>query len=179
MTGSDRQRQKAAEAARAVVSPGLWVYLLRLLNFFYQGHVVGRRRCQLGPGVRLSPTATFRNAERIRIGARTHIGERCSLWAGDSAGEIVLGADVLFGPGVYVTASNYAVEPGVPIMQQDKLEASVRIGDDVWLGANVTVLPGVEIGAGSIVGAGAVVTKSLPEGCIAVGVPARVVGSRG
>lgn len=179
MSVSGRQRQKASEAGRALMAPGLWVYVVRLLNFLYQGHVVGRRRATLGSDVRISPTATFRNGERVTIGARTHVGEGCSLWAGDNSGEIVLGEDVLFGPGVYITASNYGLAPGIPVMQQEKVEASVHIGNDVWLGANVVVLPGVRIGSGCVVGAGAVVTKDLPPMSIAVGVPAKVVGRRG
>jgi acetyltransferase-like isoleucine patch superfamily enzyme len=63
-------------------------------------------------------------------------------------------------------------------MYQDKHEADVVIGADVWLGVRVTVLPGVVIGDGAVVGAGSVVTKSLPRNCIAAGVPAKVVGWR-
>jgi acetyltransferase-like isoleucine patch superfamily enzyme len=55
----------------------------------------------------------------------------------------------------------------------------VILGEDVWLGAGVIVLDGVRVGKGSIIGAGAVVTKEIPEYSIAVGVPARVVGTRG
>ena len=53
--------------------------------------------------------------------------------------------------------------------------SEIRIGNDVWLGANVTILPGVTIGDNVIVGAGAVVTKDIPDNSLAVGVPARVV----
>ena len=58
------------------------------------------------------------------------------------------------------------------------IERDVVVGSDVWLGARVVVLPGVTIGDGVVVGAGAVVTHDLPPGCIAVGVPAKVVGWR-
>jgi acetyltransferase-like isoleucine patch superfamily enzyme len=54
----------------------------------------------------------------------------------------------------------------------------VRLGNDVWLGAGVVVTAGVTVGDGCIVGAGAVVTGDLPSGCIAAGVPARVIGQR-
>ncbi|MGV1009227.1 MAG: DapH/DapD/GlmU-related protein [Dermatophilaceae bacterium] len=63
-------------------------------------------------------------------------------------------------------------------MQQPKRERDVIIGNDVWLGARVIVVAGVEIGDGCVVGAGAVVTRSLPQGTIAAGVPARPVGQR-
>jgi acetyltransferase-like isoleucine patch superfamily enzyme len=121
---------------------------------------------------------SLRNAERISIGARTRVGDRCSLWAGESTGRIDIGADCSFGPEVYITASDYALTAGIPVMQLPKQERNVTVGDGCWLGARVIVVAGVSLGAGCIVGAGAVVTHDLPPDSIAVGVPARVVGSR-
>jgi acetyltransferase-like isoleucine patch superfamily enzyme len=129
--------------------------------------------------VRMSPTASLRNGERIKIGAYAHIGANCSIWAGDSVGRITLGRHALLGPEVFITASNYQTAPGTPVMDQPKLERDVVIGDDVWLGARVMVVAGVEIGDGCIIGASSVVTRSIPAGSIAVGNPARVVGRRG
>jgi acetyltransferase-like isoleucine patch superfamily enzyme len=173
-----RQIRRARSGLSALLTPSLWAYVFRLLTFLYEGHVKGRHACTLGVGVRLSPTSTFRNAHRISIGAETHIGEGCSLWAGDQSGRIDIGRDTLFGPGVYITASNYGLAAGLRIMSQTRVERSVSIGDDVWLGANVVVLPGVTIGDGCVVGSGAVVTRDILPGSIAVGVPARVVGRR-
>jgi acetyltransferase-like isoleucine patch superfamily enzyme len=85
----------------------------------------------------------------------------------------------LLGPEVFITASNYQIKPGTPVMNQPKLERDVVIGDDVWLGARVVVVAGVEIGDGCIIGASSVVTRSIPAGSIAVGNPARIVGQRG
>ena len=128
----------------------------------------------------MAPNVSMRNGERITIGARTHVGERCSLWAGDDAGRIEIGADVLFGPAVFVTASNYGFEDcGTPIMRQPKRERDVRIGTDVWLGTGSVVLAGVTIGEGSVIAAGAVVTQDIPPWSIAGGIPARVLGHRG
>ena len=90
----------------------------------------------------------------------------------------MIGEDALFGPQVYITASNYRYDAGSPVMHQERVEQDVEIGADVWLGAGVVVLPGVSIGAGSVVAAGAVVTRSLPPGSVAAGVPARVVKQR-
>lgn len=126
----------------------------------------------------MAPNVSFRNGERIQIGARAHIGEYCSLWAGDTTGRIVIGEDALFGPQVYVTASNYLFEPGTPVWRQPRVEKNVIIGAGVWLGARVTVLPGVTIGDGCVVAAGCVVTRDLPPDAVAAGVPARIVKMR-
>jgi acetyltransferase-like isoleucine patch superfamily enzyme len=112
------------------------------------------------------------------MGRDCHVGERCYLWAGDSTGRIVIGDFVSLAPEVFITASDYKFETGKPFRQQPKNERDIRIGNDVWLGARVVVTAGVTIGDGCIVGAGAVVTRDLPAGSIAAGVPARVIGKR-
>jgi acetyltransferase-like isoleucine patch superfamily enzyme len=163
---------------RSVLDPRPWLHVLRLVHFHNYDHVAPRRRATIGRGVALAPTVSFRNGERIAIGAGSHIGAGCALWAGDRSGKITIGEEALFGPNVFVTASNYGTEPHVPVMHQPKDEHDVTIGRDVWLGAGVTVLPGVDIGDGCVVGASAVVARSLPPGSIAVGSPARVVATR-
>lgn len=126
----------------------------------------------------MAPNVSLRNGERIEIGKECHIGEDCSLWAGDSTGRIIIGDHVSLAPRVFMTASDYRFEPDIPFREQPKRERDIKIGNDVWLGTGVVVTAGVEIGDGCIVGAGAVVTKDLPAGSIAAGVPARVIKSR-
>ena len=164
--------------ARSLLDPWTWVQVVRLVHHASYDHAQPRRRITRGPAVRISPTASFRNGERIHLGARCHVGDRCSLWAGDVAGRITVGDDALLGPGVFVTTSNYLVPHGEPVIGQPHDERDVRIGARTWLGANVVVLPGVEVGDGCVVGAGSVVSCSLPPEAIAVGVPARVVAAR-
>jgi acetyltransferase-like isoleucine patch superfamily enzyme len=164
-------------ALRSLLDPRAWLHLLRLTHFYNYSHVSQVRRARVGPGVKLAPNVSMRSGERIEIGARAHIGAYCSLWAGDTS-RIVLGEDALLGPEVYITASNYETARGRPIMTQPRREADVIIGRDVWLGARVIVLAGVTIGDGCVIGAGSVVTRSLPPNSIAVGAPARVVGER-
>lgn len=132
----------------------------------------------IGVDVKISPNATFRNGERIFIGDHAHVGEHDMIWAGNSHGRIMLGEYCLLAPNVTITASNYGIAQGTPVMHQPKDERDVVIGRDVWLGANVVVLAGVTIGDGAIVAAGAVVTKDLPSQCIAAGIPAKVIGER-
>ncbi len=161
-----------------VLDPRAYLHALRLVNYYNYSHVVPRRRLTLGPDPRISPNAVFSNPERIVIGARVNLGARCHIWAGPGRGRIVIGDDVLFGPEVMVTAAGYRFDDGSPVTEQAMDEADIRIGNDVWLGTRVIVLPGVTIGDGAIIGAGALVRGDIPAQAIAVGIPARVVGQR-
>jgi len=163
---------------RSLFDVRVYLHLFRMLHYWNYSHVEPRRRARIGPGATLAPNVSLRNGERIDIGARAHINEYVSLWAGDSIGRITIGEDVLFGPRVFITASNYSAEPGTRMAYQPREEKDVFVGSDVWLGTSVVVLPGVTIGDGAIVAAGAVVTKDIPPGAIAAGVPARVLRMR-
>jgi acetyltransferase-like isoleucine patch superfamily enzyme len=174
-----RKKSRALAFGLSLVDPRAWFQLFRMVHYYNYSHVRPRRLADIGPGVRMAPNVSLANGERIKIGAYSHIGARCSIWAGDSVGRITLGRHALLGPEVFITASNYQTEPGTPVMDQPKVERDVIIGDDVWLGARVMVVAGVEIGDGCIVGASSVVTRSIPAGSIAVGNPARVIGQRG
>lgn len=156
-----------------------WTGLGRALNFLaYDGMEIERAR--IGEGVRLSPMLSIRNGQRITISEGVNIGQWCYLWAGEKSGMIEIGPQALLSPEVFVTASNYDLDAGMgPVMDLPKKEASVRIGANTWLGAKVIVLPGVTIGDGTVVAAGAVVACDLPPGVLAAGVPARVIRSRG
>jgi acetyltransferase-like isoleucine patch superfamily enzyme len=165
--------------ARSLLDLRTYLHALRLAHFSSYSYVRQVRRLDLGDGVSMAPNVSFRNAERISIGAGSHVGEHSVLWAGDRTGRITIGEKCLFAPNVTVTASNYGIVQGeVAIMDQPKEERDIVIGDGAWLGANVVVLAGVTIGEGAVVAAGAVVTKDLPPLCIAGGVPAKVIGIR-
>lgn len=170
--------RRLVRAIASMLDPRPYLHFFRMVHYWNYSHVTPRRRARIGPGVALAPNVSFRNGERIEIGARAQIGEHCSLWAGDDDGRIVIGDHALFGPRVYITASNYRFDPGMPVWSQPHIEQDVMIGADVWLGTGVIVLPGVTIGDGSIIAAGAIVTRDLPPGAVAAGIPARVVKMR-
>lgn len=88
--------------------------------------------------------------------------------------KVEIGDDTMFSFGVGIISSNH--EPGN--LLQSVAEAPVRIGKNCWLGKNAIVLPGVELGDGCIVAAGAVVTRSFPAGTVVAGVPARPIEKR-
>lgn len=162
----------------SILDPRSYGHALRLLHFNHYTHVAEAGKLRCGRDVRYAPNVSFANAERIRIGDRTRIGARCHLWAGDADGEIQIGSDSNFGPMCFLTASNYGFDSGTLIMDQPKQDADIGIGNDVWLGAGVIVLAGTTVGDGTVVGAGSVVTRDLPSGVIAGGVPAKVLRKR-
>jgi len=170
---------KLTGVARSLLDPRTYAQAFRLLHFASYSHVQQLKRLNRGPNVSFAPNVSFRNAERITLGAGTHIGEHSIVWAGNSTGRIILGEKCLLAPNVTITASNYATVPGQFVMDQPKIEEDIVLGSDVWLGANTVVLAGVTIGDGAIVAAGAVVTRDVPAGAIVGGVPAKVIGWRG
>lgn len=169
---------KLIHALGSTLDPRVYAHLFRVLHFYNYSHVQPRREMTLGEGSAMAPNTSLRNGERIRIGRHCHIGERCYLWAGNDEGRIILGDYVSLAPEVFITASDYQFQKGIPFRQQPKRERDVVVGHDVWLGARVVVTAGVTIGDGCIVGAGAVVTRDLPANTIAAGVPARVIAQR-
>jgi acetyltransferase-like isoleucine patch superfamily enzyme len=162
----------------SVLDPRSYLHVIRILHYYGYSHVRERHRINSGARSKIAPNVSLRNGNRITIGTDCQIGERSYLWAGDEFGRIHIGSDVSVAPGVFITASDYQFVKGTPFRSQSRRERDVWIGDDVWLGTRVVVTAGVSIGDGCIIGAGAVVTRNLPPGSIAVGVPARIIAVR-
>ncbi|MBE5908613.1 MAG: sugar O-acetyltransferase [Lachnospiraceae bacterium] len=89
-------------------------------------------------------------------------------------GQIYIGDHVMFGPNVTVATPNHPIHVK---MREHQLQYNkdVYIGENVWIGSGVCIMPGVHIGKNSVIGAGAVVTKDIPENVVAVGNPCRVL----
>jgi len=113
----------------------------------------------------------------VEIGNRVYIG--CySVIIGN--GGVVIGSNVLIGAHCIITSSNHRFDRRDRIIWEQGMSwKKVTIGDDVWWGANVKVMPGVSIGNGAVVGAGSVVTKDIPDYGVAIGVPCKIVRYRG
>ena len=110
----------------------------------------------------------------LQIASDTHIQPRCQFWA--------YGASIQIGRGVQI-APNCAFYLGDRRGQTDVQDAPVAkdiiVEDDVWLGHGAVILAGTRIGRGAVIGSGAVVDRNIEDGAIVVGVPARVIGTRG
>ncbi|WP_282097906.1 DapH/DapD/GlmU-related protein [Pseudodesulfovibrio sp. zrk46] len=118
------------------------------------------------------------NAE-LRIGDDVYLNKNVQLGS-DGGGKVVVGSHVMFGPNtVVVTAIHNNDRLDIPMRRQGMTYDSVIIEDDVWIGANVVVLPGVTIGQGAIIGAGSVVTSDVEAFSVVGGVPAKLIRKRG
>jgi acetyltransferase-like isoleucine patch superfamily enzyme/putative methionine-R-sulfoxide reductase with GAF domain len=112
----------------------------------------------------------------IEIGENTFIGPYTCI---GGPGNIKIGKHCLIAAHVGIVANNHIFsDPVQNIRDQGLTKKGIEIGDDCWLGYGVKVLDGVTIGQGSVIGAGAVVTKDIPPYSIAVGVPAKIIGNR-
>lgn len=153
---------------------------VRLLSLYEQAHptdpdiaryllaqVIG----SVGEGVDIRPPLRVDYGHNITIGDGSWVN--FGLTALDVA-PIVIGQDVLIGPNCSLYTAIHPTEPG-PRRAKWESAAPITLGDNVWLGGSVVVCPGVTIGENSIIGAGAVVTRSVPANSIAVGNPARVI----
>lgn len=123
--------------------------------------------------VALFPPFYCEFGKNLTLGQDVFINMGCRF---QDAGGITIGDGTLIGHGSTIVTLNHAVDPA---RRADMIPSPVVIGRRAWLGASVTVVPGVTIGDGAIVGAGAVVTKDVPANAVVAGVPARLIRTTG
>lgn len=126
-----------------------------------------------GKKINIDRGARFTTA--ITIGDRSGIGANSKLY-----GTVNIGNDVMMGPECYIYAYNHNTQrTDIPMNRQGiEEERPVNIGNDVWIGSRVTILPGVTVGDGAIIAASAVVTKNVPDYAVVGGNPAKVIKYR-
>jgi acetyltransferase-like isoleucine patch superfamily enzyme len=113
----------------------------------------------------------------IELADGANLGFNCEVF---SASRVTIGRDVLMAAYTYVIGGDHDFsDPAAPVLAQARTSAGVTIGDGVWLGAGAKILDGVTLGAHAVIGAGAVVREDVPPHAVAVGIPARVVSTRG
>lgn len=125
----------------------------------------------LGDGAVIRPPLQMDYGYQTTIGPATFINVGAVIL---DVARVSIGANVQIGPNVQILTPTHPLEPG-PRREGWEAAEPITIEDNVWLGGGAIVLPGVTIGRDTVVGAGAVVTKDLPAGVVAVGNPARVI----
>lgn len=167
-----------SEVIRYTFSPRFLVSLVYSFAYYIHERVVWRAKIHAAGDARIHATASIRNAQNVYVGKNSHINHLCCVWAGENS-KIVLGDNLLMGPGVSIFSANHGMVTGHPMTFQERNEASIVIGDDVWLGAHSVITAGTHIANGVVVAAGAVVTRSITqEGVIVGGIPAKIIGER-
>jgi acetyltransferase-like isoleucine patch superfamily enzyme len=135
------------------------------------------RGIRLGDGVFIGRNTILscKNGD-IDLGAGANIGFNCEVF---SASRVTIGNKVLMAAYSYVIGGDHDFsDPTTSVLDQTRTSRGVAIGDGVWMGAGAKILDGVTVGGGAVIGAGAVVKDSVPAAAIAVGIPARVIGTR-
>ncbi|NCN11103.1 MAG: acyltransferase [Leptospira sp.] len=154
---------------------------------------------EISKNVSIGRNVQIEKGSSIKIGSKCTLGDNCYLNSvggrieieddvsfnrnvhinASVGGKIKINKYCLIGPNVVFRTANHVFESTrIPIRNQGHNFFDITLFEDVWLGANVVILPGVEIGKGSIIAAGSVVTKNIPEFSIAGGVPAIVLKKR-
>ena len=114
--------------------------------------------------------------ERLQLGSHVYLGPDCWL---STYAPITIGDGTIFGPRVKIFTGNHRYENETALPYDEvTLAKAVRIAENVWVGADVMILPGVQIGEGAVLAAGSVVTKDVPKGAVVGGNPAKVLKFR-
>ncbi len=131
---------------------------------------------KMGKNVTILENVKFIEPSNISIDDNAGIGYRCFI---EATGEVKIGKWVRIGPNVsfFTTNHNY-IKKDIKIKHQGYTTGSIIIENDVWIGANVTILPNVKIGEGAVIGAGSIVSKNIDSFTIVAGNPAKVIKYR-
>jgi acetyltransferase-like isoleucine patch superfamily enzyme len=137
----------------------------------YPDRLVIGNNCSIQPYAFISTSGGY-----IEIGDNVCINPFCVLYG---FGGLKIGRDVMIANSCVIVPQNHVVTPGNgSLLGTGSTGKGIIINDNVWLGSKVVVLDGVEIGKGSVIAAGAIVTKNIPAGVIAAGIPARIIRNR-
>ena len=125
----------------------------------------------VGDRIEIEPRFACDYGFNIRVGRNVFMNFDCVLL---DCNRIIIGDNVLMGPGVHIYAATHPLDAATRASGRE-LALPVTIGNDVWIGGGAIICPGVEIGDGCVIGAGSVVTRSVPAGTVAAGNPCRAI----
>ena len=125
----------------------------------------------MGENAYIKPPFMCEYGDYITLGRNFFANYNCKLMDG---GKITFGDDVLIGPDCTFVTAVHPIDPALRLSGHQQFK-NITVGDNVWFGAGVIVCPGVKIGSNTVIGAGSVVTKDIPENSFAAGNPCRVI----
>lgn len=148
-----------------------------LLSLNVKGHRIAYScvisSTNLGKSATIEDNTRIIGASSIKIGNNFYCNCDCHF-----LGNIEIGNDVLIGPKVIIWSRNHNYKLDTPIRTQGHTDKPIKIGDNLWIGSGVIILPGVEIESGSIIAAGSVVTKNVTKNLIVGGNPVKILKER-
>jgi maltose O-acetyltransferase len=145
------------------------------LGFVARRILARRLFAACGPDLNLHAGVAFGSGRHLHAANNVGIGQGTVF---NGRGEVYLGAHLTMGPGCLFLTGSHEASSRRPLREQAGIVLPIRIGADVYLGARVILLPGVNVGDGAVVGAGAVVSKDVEPYTIVAGNPIRVIGRR-
>lgn len=163
----------------AFISFKIFAFVVEILVYYTVNHILGKSQAIVGRGTKIHSTVIIRQGKNVEIGKNCLINHNNVLQAGKENAKIIIGDYVHTGANVMIIAFNHAFDTiKIPTIKQDYYDATVILGDDVWIGGGAIILAGVTVGKGAIIAAGAVVNKDVPPYAIVAGVPAKVLKIR-
>lgn len=148
----------------------------QLFNRFRE-YLTKRILAECGDDIKVWAKCSYGDGRRLRVGSGTHLSTNTRIM-----GKVTIGNQVMMGPDLVIMAVTHDISnPDISMMSltdDDLIEKEIIIEDDVWIGTRSIILPGVRIGAHSVIGAGSVVTKDVPPYAIVGGVPAKMIRMR-
>jgi maltose O-acetyltransferase len=156
-------------ASKLPCSNAKWSFGAKKIRYWCAKHIIDF----CGKNVNFEKGSRF--GQHLSVGNNSGIGVNCEIY-----GKVTIGMNVLMGPEVIMYTQNHEFRDSKELIinQGYRDSAPIEIDDDVWIGRRVIILPGVHIGKGAVIGAGAVVAKDIPDYSIAVGNPIRIIGKR-
>lgn len=125
-----------------------------------------------GRNLQIRPRVHFECIENISVGNNVSFNYNGFI---NGCGGINIGNNCLFGPGLTIITANHNFQGSKNVRSLGHLKKPVFIGNNVWIGSNVIILPGVRIGDNCVIGAGSIVTKDIPANKVVVGNPAKII----
>ncbi len=152
---------------KVLTHPQLYRELFRWHLYYAYEHAIPMKNLKVGSKPEIHPNVSFRFEKNITLGDRIVIDMNCCLWASENS-RITIGNNTGIGPGTVIVSSNHSILKDRVYTEGDLSEKDISIGNDVWIGANSVILAGASIGDNSIIGAGCVVSRAIPENSLVV-----------
>ncbi|MBI4383437.1 MAG: acyltransferase [Nitrospinae bacterium] len=150
-----------------LTSGAVYKELCRWGLYYVYEHALPMKRLKVGSSPEIHPTVSLRFEKNIALGNNIILDMNCCLWASEHS-MITIGDNTGIGPGTVVISSNHSFAKGRPAIEQPLNEKDIAIGDNVWVGANSVILAGANIGSGSVIGAGCVISRTIPADSVVV-----------